>query len=119
MDDLADANFARSEVEEAAWRDFVRPGRGYDGHTHTAPVHALPVSPYGIRGALGNVAEWIMLPAMLKRGNEVRAQFIGGSWANPPINPARGMRAIPARRPGFRRTDIGFRVALELGLIKM
>lgn len=114
--DASVGNFAGQEAQgledwPASW--VTHPGE--DPYPHAAPVDALPPNANGIRGGIGNVSEWVLFASMLEGGAEVRAQFTGRSWSMLPYREGVRPRPIAARRPGFRRADIGFRVVLELG----
>jgi formylglycine-generating enzyme required for sulfatase activity len=90
----------------------------------TVPVMSYAPNPWGIYQMHGNVWEWVedyYAPdyngaptdgsARLHAGRELRV-LRGGSWNNGP-NGARSARRHAAR-PGFRRTDVGFRIARTL-----
>ena len=86
-----------------------------DVFPRSGPVDAFPANPQGIKGAGGNVAEWVLPEQKVDAPGDNDARYIGYSWADlPPDGTIRPM-ARAAKKDGFRRTDIGFRVVLELG----
>ena len=113
-DDLKGANFAREEALIGDWPRTWKSGKGSDAYPRAAKVHTLAPNEHGIRGTLGNVAELILFKSMLEEGQRVTAQYIGGSWATAPLSANRRPIAVPPRRSGFRRADVGFRLVLEL-----
>jgi len=109
----ADGNYAREEAADENWPALRPVGDGRDEFPRSAPVDVLPANPNGLRGMGGNVAEWVLPGYSSEDPGDNDARFIGYSWADPPPEADQWAKARLARRHGFRRTDIGFRIVLE------
>lgn len=112
----ADGNFARAEARDEHWPPSKAISEGDDGFPRTAPVASFGANRNGIYDMSGNVAEWVLPPRQLLRTDTdlTTARFLGFSWFHIVPDPEEGPTPRLSNRPGFRRTDIGFRVVLEL-----
>lgn len=112
---LAEANFAGEEVRQSIWPADWPVREQKDAFPRTAPCGSFPSNIHGLHDLLGNVAEWVdtLRPAASANGppsNSVR----GGSWSMgdlPTMHPSARLAASQS----FLRSDIGFRVVLEIG----
>lgn len=112
---IEESNYAGTEARVGSWPETWPVGGGVDPHPRAAPVGVVQKNDLGVIGLGGNVAEWVLPErAMGDDPDTAAARFAGRSWADPPQAKGRG-RAEPAPRPGYRRSDIGFRIVLELG----
>jgi formylglycine-generating enzyme required for sulfatase activity len=91
---------------------------------HTMPVDRFEPNPWGLCQVHGNIWEWVEdcwsddyvgtpIDGSARKGpTNCKRVLRGGSWLNGP----RGLRSARrhAAAPGFRRSDVGFRVAKSL-----
>lgn len=110
----------------APWQANFRAGEADGGHwrQHTVPVRSFAPNPWGIYQVHGNVWEWVedgWNPSYADAPHNGSARqeatsskrgVRGGSWLNGP----RGVRSARrhAAEPGWRRSDIGFRIAAAI-----
>jgi eukaryotic-like serine/threonine-protein kinase len=117
-----------------AWGDFIEPtwagiAGSSDGPLNRTSIHTFPsdVSPYGVRGTVGNVRDWCLDVWRAQGPTVIRERVVpevpsadepndrvarGGSWHTVPslARAAARFAAAPWRRFGV----LGFRVALPL-----
>jgi len=105
-------NFDPKQANTGVDFDTAQPG-SVDGYAKWAPVSALPgdVSPYGVRGMGGNLAEWTNSWGLYKNDPKIKVPVIrGGSYADKEVrNTHRRLNVLPKEA----RPDVGFRIVLD------
>jgi formylglycine-generating enzyme required for sulfatase activity len=105
-------SFDPKQANTGADFDTAQPG-SVDGYAKWAPVSALPgdISPYGVRGMGGNLAEWTNSWGPSKADPKTKVPVIrGGSYADKETrNTNRRLNVLPKEA----RPDIGFRIVLD------
>lgn len=110
-------NFGGQELLDTAWPDSLKPLRGRDPFTRTAPVGSFAPNALGIYDLAGNVSEWTDTEVEMPSTAPFRRQYYmrGGCWGTVVIRglllEARQIEALGRAKP-----SMGFRVVLDLNV---
>lgn len=112
---LAAANFAGEEVRLQLWPTDWPIRELHDAFPRTAPCGSFPGNAHGLHDLFGNVAEWVdtLRPAASTKDSPTYS-VRGGSWSMGGLSTMHPSTRIAANQ-NFMRSDIGFRVVLEIG----
>ncbi|MEZ5327261.1 MAG: protein kinase [Verrucomicrobiales bacterium] len=115
-----DGNVPGLEVLADGWPDTIPHLETTDAFPRTAPVGSFPANAAGLFDLYGNVMEGCVDrtapgPAAERRNFAINVSARGASWreigTRLDFAPRRGQQ----QRPYFRRSDLGFRIVLDLG----